>query len=100
VALQFRASVSRPSYFPRVACPSSIVFWSQRDRRPPAPLFDDFSRYIIAWKLCTTMKAEDVTATLEMALEAAALDKARVLLGQGCCPTTAPHTSRGTWRNG
>jgi len=43
-------------------------------------VLDDFSRYIIAWKLCTTMKAEDVTATLEMALEAAALDKARVLL--------------------
>src|SRR5438034_8444069 len=25
-----------------------------------------FSRYIVAWKLCTTMKAEDVTATLEL----------------------------------
>ena len=25
---------------------------------------DDFSRYIIAWKLCTTMRAEDVTDTL------------------------------------
>jgi putative transposase len=24
-------------------------------------VLDDFSRYIIAWKLCTTMKAEDVT---------------------------------------
>jgi hypothetical protein len=23
-------------------------------------VLDDFSRYIIAWKLCTTMKAEDV----------------------------------------
>jgi transposase-like protein len=31
------------------------------------------------WQLCTTMKAEDVTATLEMALDAAGLDKARVL---------------------
>ena len=31
-------------------------------------ILDDFSRYIIAWKLCTTMKAEDVTDTLEMAL--------------------------------
>ena len=28
-------------------------------------ILDDFSRYIIAWKLCTTMKAEDVTDTLE-----------------------------------
>ena len=41
-------------------------------------VLDDFSRYIIAWKLCTTMRAEDVTATLEMALDAAGLDKARV----------------------
>ena len=42
-------------------------------------VLDDFSRYIVAWKLCTTMKAEDVTATLEMALDAAGLDKAKVL---------------------
>ena len=42
-------------------------------------VLDDFSRYIIAWKLCTTMKADDVTATLEMALDASGLDKARVL---------------------
>ena len=42
-------------------------------------VLDDFSRYIIAWKLCTTMKADDVTATLEMALAASGLDKARVL---------------------
>jgi putative transposase len=27
-------------------------------------VLDDFSRYIIAWKLCSTMRAEDVTATL------------------------------------
>ena len=40
---------------------------------------DDFSRYIIAWKLCTTMKAEDVTATLEMARDAAGLEEASVL---------------------
>ena len=38
-------------------------------------VLDDFSRYIIAWKLCTTMKAEDVTATLEMALDAAGSTK-------------------------
>ena len=33
-------------------------------------ILDDFSRYIIAWKLCTTMKAEDVTDTLKLALQA------------------------------
>src|SRR5438309_3879011 len=42
-------------------------------------VLDDFSRYIIAWKLCSTMKAEDVTATLNLALDAAGLDEARVL---------------------
>jgi putative transposase len=40
---------------------------------------DDFSRYIIAWKLCTTMKAEDVTATLDLALKASGLDRATVV---------------------
>jgi len=41
-------------------------------------ILDDFSRYIIAWKLCTTMKAEDVTDTLEMALQASGCDQAKV----------------------
>ena len=41
-------------------------------------ILDDFSRYVIAWKLCTTMKASDVTATLEQALAAAGLDSATV----------------------
>ena len=41
-------------------------------------ILDDYSRYIIAWKLCTTMKAEDVTDTLEMALTASGCDQAQV----------------------
>jgi putative transposase len=31
-------------------------------------ILDDFSRYIIAWKLCTSMRVEDVTDTLQLAL--------------------------------
>jgi transposase InsO family protein len=42
-------------------------------------VLDDFSRYIIAWKLCTTMKAEDVTDTLQLALTASGCDQARVI---------------------
>ena len=42
-------------------------------------VLDDFSRYIIAWKLCTTMKAEDVTATLDLALQASGLHRTRVV---------------------
>ena len=42
-------------------------------------ILDDFSRYIIAWKLCTSMTAEDVTATLDLALTASGLDQAKVV---------------------
>ena len=41
-------------------------------------VLDDFSRYVIAWKLCTTMAASDVTDTLELALAAAGCTQARV----------------------
>jgi transposase InsO family protein len=39
-------------------------------------VLDDFSRYIVAWKLCTGMRAEDVTATLDLALRTSGLDQA------------------------
>ena len=42
-------------------------------------ILDDYSRYIIAWKLCTTMKTGDVTDTLELALEASGMDHANVV---------------------
>jgi transposase InsO family protein len=42
-------------------------------------ILDDHSRYIIAWKLCTTMKAEDVTDTLELALNASGCDQVTVV---------------------
>jgi putative transposase len=42
-------------------------------------ILDDFSRYIIAWKLCTTMKTGDVTDTLNLALQASGCDQATVL---------------------
>ena len=41
-------------------------------------VLDDYSRYIIAWKLCTTMRAEDVTETLELALVASGCESAQV----------------------
>lgn len=42
-------------------------------------VLDDFSRYIIAWKLCTTMAASDVQDTLLLALKASGLAKANVI---------------------
>jgi len=42
-------------------------------------VLDDFSRYIIAWKLCTGMATSDVEDTLNLALEASGLDEANVV---------------------
>ena len=42
-------------------------------------VLDDFSRYIIAWKLCTTMRAEDVTDTLDTGPRGLRLRQAHVL---------------------
>lgn len=54
-------------------------------------ILDDYSRYIIAWKLCTTMRASDVTETIELALTASGCDQAvvqhkpRLLSDNGSC---------------
>jgi putative transposase len=41
-------------------------------------ILDDFSRYIVSWKLRTSMSAGDVTATLDDALAAAGVDQVKV----------------------
>ena len=54
-------------------------------------ILDDYSRYIIAWKLCSTMRASDVTETIELALAASGCDqpvvqhKPRLLSDNGSC---------------
>lgn len=54
-------------------------------------VLDDFSRYIVGWKLCTSMAADDVSATLDIALAAsgcdsiAVLHKPRLLSDNGPC---------------
>jgi len=42
-------------------------------------ILNNYSRYIIAWKLCTTMKTKDVTDTLKLALQASGFDRAKVM---------------------
>ena len=41
-------------------------------------VLDDYSRYILAWKLCDGMAAKDVSDTLELALQASGLDAVNV----------------------
>jgi transposase InsO family protein len=50
-------------------------------------VLDDFSRYIIAWKLCTTMRADDITATLDLALDGPGSIKRMSSTGRGFSPT-------------
>ena len=42
-------------------------------------ILDDYSRYIISWKLCTNMRSEDVTDTLDLALQASGCDQVHVV---------------------
>ena len=42
-------------------------------------VLDDFSRFVVAWKLCATMQASDVTETLDLALAASGLDQVTVV---------------------
>ena len=42
-------------------------------------VLDDYSRFILAWRLCTGMAASDVAATLEQALALSGLDRAKVV---------------------
>src|ERR1700710_188090 len=42
-------------------------------------VLDDFSRFIVAWKLCATMRASDVTETLDLALAATGLDQISIV---------------------
>ena len=53
-----------------------IIGWGSYYR---SNILDDYSRFIISRKLCTTMRAQDVTDTLELALEASRCDQVHVL---------------------
>jgi transposase InsO family protein len=55
-------------------------------------VMDDFSRYILAWRLCQTMNARDVAATLKDALKVAGLSKKqrpKLLSDNGPCYISA-----------
>jgi len=51
-------------------------------------ILDDYSRYIVHWELCANMKTDDVTRTIDMALEKTGLDNnnaPRLLSDNGSC---------------
>ena len=59
-------------------------------------ILDDFSRYVVAWKLCTTMTSRDVAETLELALQASGCNQANVVQKPRLLFTMAQVTSRAT----
>ena len=62
-------------------------------------VLDDFSRFIVAWKLCATMKAQDVSRTRWIWLWRKAVWITWGIV-RDCCQTMALHTSPPTWLNG
>jgi len=42
-------------------------------------ILNDYSRYIVSWKLCTNIRTQDVTDTLDLALRASGCDQVHVL---------------------
>lgn len=58
-------------------------------------MLDDYSRYMIAWKLCSPMRAEDVTEMLDMALEASSCERANVLHEPAPAQRQRPQLHRG-----
>ena len=77
-----------------------IVGWGWYD---PGSVLDDFSRYIIAWKLFTTMSATDVNKLSDVAVEKTGVQEVAVRHRPRRSPTTdrptSPASSKPTCRN-
>ena len=63
-------------------------------------ILDDFSRYVVAWKLCTIMTSRDVAETRELALQASGCNQANVVQKPRLLFTMAQVTSRATLLTG
>lgn len=73
---------SRTGPRPRASCGRSTSRISRSSVGAGSTLsaiLDDFSRYIIAWKLCLTVRADDVADTLELALQSSGCNRADVV---------------------
>jgi putative transposase len=63
-------------------------------------VLDDFSRYIVAWKLCTACGRKMSPPPSGWHCGPAALIRPSQPIDHGCYPTTVPATSPATWPNG
>jgi transposase-like protein len=63
-------------------------------------VLDDFSRYIIAWKLCTTMAASTSPTRWTWRWLPQAAPRPVCATARACSPTTGPATSPASWPSG
>jgi len=65
-------------------------------------VLDDYSRYILVWRLTTTMNAQDARTPSRWHWKKQELKRSRFATSCACCPTTVPATfpeiSRPFWR--
>ena len=102
---EFKDKTTAPNQ--RYGRPTSRT-WPEGDRKGwgwfyLSTILDDFSRfYIIAWKLCTTMKAEDADRHTEAGSHQhrAARAQPGCPIDHVCCAITVLRTSPAIWRNG
>ena len=66
----------------------------------PSTILDDYSRDMIAWKLCKTMQTGDITYKLDIALQASGCDQAHVMNKPRRYRTTGQVTSLASLLNG
>ena len=66
----------------------------------PSTILDDYSRDMIAWKLCKTMQTGDITYKLDIALQASGCDQAHVMNKPRRYRTTGQVTSLASSLNG
>ncbi len=72
----------------RETCNLKLSYSCEGDQYYLSTVLDDYSRYIIHWEICDSMKAEDVKRTVNKAIEKAKLKskaKPKLLSDNGSC---------------
>jgi transposase InsO family protein len=91
-----KAATASPSRPPRlISCgrPISLICeWLAGVGFIYPPVLDDFSRYLLAWKLCARMSAGAVADALRLALAAAGLNQAGIAQRPRLLSDNAPTT--------
>jgi len=56
----------------------NTLFKELQDWKHLSTVLDDYSRYILSWKLCTSMTSKDAAETLQLAMQKTGFDNVKV----------------------